>query len=227
MSRPLSLIWEEVLNKDAAREQKTNSIAVQVEKCTQNCAILGEVQQVKGDETLYRERVLDSISNREQREKFTKQIIIIMCSEIAFIALLILGVFLTSYLNAFAPSISFNFPPIFITVSIVFSYFYLYKYTEVLPNIRIACKQIKFRKHEFSTQHGARVLLTIALLASLNIFARQHHVITFDKIILSDSIVNIILYTALAVFIKTTILARYIIKGLYDALNKNEKGINI
>ena len=83
-------------------------------------------------------QLADLISNRIQREEFTKQIILIMCAEIAFIAVLILGVFFTSYINSLSPQITINFPPIFLTLSLILVYVYLYKFCNRLPAIRLS-----------------------------------------------------------------------------------------
>ena len=164
-------------------------------------------------------QLADLISNRIQREEFTKQIILIMCAEIAFIAVLILGVFFTSYINSLSPQITINFPPIFLTLSLIFVYVYLYKFCNSLPPIRITCRQINLKKHHFKIGACIKVLLTLLLVGLLNIFAREGHIISFKQIILTDNVIHMILYTALAVFIKTTILAGYIIHGLYRVLN--------
>lgn len=216
MEENRDLVFQEVLNK-ATPEILEFGIS---EKVSPN------EKRLVTEADLSNEAVQDLISNRQQREKFTKQIIIIMCSEIAFIAFLILGVFIVSCINALSPAISFNFPPLFLTLSLILVYVYLYKFTNDFPSVRICCKQIKLKKHELSLDKTAKVVLTIIFIIFLNIFAREHHTIYYKPIILTDNVIHMILYTALAVFAKTTFLAGYIIKGLYEALNKSNKSKN-
>lgn len=142
----------------------------------------------------------DLISNRKQREEFTKQIVIIMCVELLCIGILILGVFTVPFINAFAPKLSINLPPVFLTITTFIAYFYFW---------------ITYKSRTF------RSVITIALLIFLNYFGRISHEIHFTHITLSDELIHVILWTALAVFVKTTILAGYIIKGLYTALNQS------
>lgn len=173
------------------------------------------------EDGLSNETINDLISNRYQREKFTKQIIVIMCVEIAFIACLILGVFMVFCFNAFAPKISFNFPPIFITASLIFVYVYLYRFMNSIPNFRLTCKKIRLKKHEVNPRVFAKACLTIVFVYLLNVFAREHHTVYYEPIILTGDVIKMVFYTALVIFVKTTILAGYIINGLYKALNKN------
>ena len=86
MEENRDLVFQEVLNK-ATPEILEFGIS---EKVSPN------EKRLVTEADLSNEAVQDLISNRKQREKFTKQIIIIMCSEIAFIAFLILGVFIVS-----------------------------------------------------------------------------------------------------------------------------------
>lgn len=181
-------------------------------------------KQVTTEADFSQEVVLDSISNRNQREKFTKQIICIMCYELIFIAFLISIVLVVQLFNALAPKISLNIPPIFLSVSLGILYIYLYKFTHCLPDCRVSCKFIHLKKHTVSTAYITRLFLTILLIFLFNVLPRENHEIYYKPIILTDNIIHMILYTALAVFAKTTFLAHYIIKGLYDALNqKNNK----
>lgn len=192
----LDLFVQDVLKSDNSAQKSIEFI--------KETPKLRRIEAVAVDEDLSKEQVLDLQSNRDQREKFTKQIIVIMCAELIFIATLILGVFITPFINSLAPKISFNCPPLFITLTLLSAYIYLYK------QVTIFSKRVKF---------WIRMLGTILFLSLLNYFARDYHAIYFETIQLAPNLINMILYTALAVFVKTTFLAGYIIKGLYDALN--------
>lgn len=195
----LDLFVQEVLQNDNSA-QKPIEFIKEIPK-------LRRIEAVAVDEDLSKEQVLDLQSNRDQREKFTRQIIVIMCAELIFIAILILGVFITPFINSLAPKISLNCPPLFITLTLFSAYIYLYK------QVTIFSKKVKF---------WIRMFATAILLFLLNYFARDYHAMYFDTINLAPNLINMILYTSLAVFVKTTFLAGYIIKGLYDALNRKK-----
>ena len=159
------------------------------------------------------EDLKDRASNRNQREEFTKKIILMMASEIIFIALLLFGIFLVPYINALAPQIILHLPPVFLSVSIVIGMIALYKWSEYVPVITISNYEIPLCKI-------LKLLFIMGFLLLINILPRKSYVINFDKIVLSDNVINVILYAAVSVFIKTTILAGLIITGLYDVLKK-------
>lgn len=201
VGNPIDLLSQKILQES----KNVTQIPIEFEKKN---LVPKKSERISFDNELSNETIEDLKSNREQREKFTKRIIIIMCAELVFIALLIFGVFITPFINALAPEISLNLPPLFFTLTIIIGYFYLYKFVED------ASKTVK---------NLVRLILTIGLLTYLNHFPRELHTITFSTIELTPKIINMILYTALAVFAKTTFLASYIIKGLYEALNKKHK----
>lgn len=200
VGNPIDLISQEILQKSS----NVTQIPIEFEK---RKFIHKKSERVSFDDELSNETIEDLKSNREQREKFTKRIIIIMCAELTFIALLISGVFITPFLNSLAPSISINLPPIFLTLTVFATYIFVYKFTDILSD---------------RMKYSIRLILTICLFVYLNHFPREHHVISFLPVELTPKIINMILYTALAVFAKTTFLAGYIIKGLYEALNKKK-----
>lgn len=57
----------------------------------------------------------------------------------------------------------------------------------------------------------------------MNIMERHPYIIYIQPILMSDTIINIILWASVSVFVKTTILAGMIISGLYDALKLKRK----
>lgn len=57
----------------------------------------------------------------------------------------------------------------------------------------------------------------------MNIMERHPYTIYIQPILMSDTIINIILWASVSVFVKTTILAGMIISGLYDALKLKRK----
>lgn len=169
---------------------------------------LSNTKEVEQDGSLSQQHVKDLQSNRNQRESFTKQILIVMCSELVFTALLIFGVFITPFINSLAPKISFNFPPLFLTLTMTCGYVYLYR---------------QLKKYNIKWCNIAKIGLTILYIVLLNYFARDYHAVYFKDIYLSENIINMILSTSLAIFIKTTVLAGFIIKGLYEALKQDHK----
>ncbi len=180
-------------------------------KITRELDSLNNTKEVDQDKSLFLEHISDLQSNRTQRESFTKQILVVMCLELFFTALLIFGVFITPFVNSLAPRISFNLPPLFLTITITCGYIYLYR---------------QLKKYDIKSNNITKIILTILYIIFLNYFARENHVICFERIYLSENIINMILYTALAIFIKTTVLAGYIINGLYEALKQeNHKSI--
>ena len=198
VGNPIDLLSQKILQES----KNVTQIPIEFEKKN---LVPKKSERISFDNELSNETIEDLKSNREQRERFTKRIIIIMCAELAFIAILIGGVFITPFINALAPEISLNLPPLFLTLTIIIGYFYLYKFTEETSKL---------------VKNIVRLVLTVGLLVYLNHFPRDLHTITLSTIELTPKIINMILYTALAVFAKTTFLAGYIIKGLYEALNK-------
>lgn len=215
MEQNIDLLCAEVLNKSNPDYDLSFNLSKK--------ASPKDATPVSTEADLSQEVVRDSISNRNQREKFTKQIISIMCYELIFIAFLISIVLFVQFFNALAPKITMNLPPIFISLLLFISYAYLSKYSECLPDVRISSKALNFKKHTFSLTQIIKPILLVMLIIILSCLPREKHIIYYNLIDLTPDIVHMILYTALAVFVKTTFLASYIIKGLYDALNKKDR----
>lgn len=197
---PLDLLVNEILYKTPP--EKTPF------EITREIDSLNNTQEVEQEASLSQEHIQDLKSNRSQRESFTRQILIVMCSELAFTALLIFGVFLTPFINSLAPKISFNFPPLFLTLTMTCCYVYLYR---------------QLKKYNIKWCNITKIGLTILYIVLLNYFARDYHAIYFKEIYLSEKIINMILSTALAIFIKSTVLAGFIIIGLYEVLKLEHK----
>lgn len=79
-----------------------------------NVADIEDFKLAKDDED-----IKDSVSNRQQREEFTRKILLMMACEILFIAFLLTGIFIVPYINAIGPIIEINLPPLFFTGSLI------------------------------------------------------------------------------------------------------------
>ena len=91
-----------------------------------------------------------------------------------------------------------------------------YKYLDHIPPISIKNNKIEVKKI-------FKFICIIGLLIAMNIMERHPYTIYIQPILMSDTIINIILWASVSVFVKTTILAGMIISGLYDALKLKRK----
>lgn len=170
-------------------------------------------EQLKNDEDLK-----DRVSNRSQRENFTKSILIMMAFELIFIAILIFGVFLTPYINALAPRVQLNLPPVFFTICLITLLMVTYKFLNFIPTITIS-KDNKFRIY-IDFENIFKYISILIVIITINCMKRHPYILNFEPINLSENIINMIIYASITVFIKTTVLAGMIITGLYDVLKK-------
>ncbi len=157
------------------------------------------------------EDIKDSVSNRQQREEFTRKILFMMACELTFIAFLLGGIFIVPYLNALVPKLQINLPPLFFTGSLIIGMMVTYKYLDHIPPIPLKNNKIEIKKI-------FKFICIIGLLITMNTMERHPYTIYIHPIVMTDTVINIILWASVSVFIKTTILAGLVINGLYDAL---------
>lgn len=173
------------------------------------------------DAELKEQNVLDRKLNREQRERIAKKIFWMMVWEVAVIGILLLGLFCVPFLNALGSKITINLPPVFLTLSIIIGYLFLVRYIDFLPDIYISWKKIKLRKTKIKTNVVIKALFIISFFVFINILPRKSYIFIIEQIQLSSDIIKLILWTGLAVFTKTTILGKAIIKTLYELMKQH------
>lgn len=173
------------------------------------------------DAELKEQNVLDRKLNREQRERIAKKIFWMMVWEVAVIGVLLFGLFCVPFINALGPQIIINLPPVFLTLSIIIGYLFLVRYIDFLPDIYISWKKIKLRKTKIKTNVIIKAIFLISFFVFINVLPRKSYDFTINQIYLSSEIIKLILWTGLAVFTKTTILGKAIIKTLYELMKKH------
>lgn len=173
------------------------------------------------DAELKEQNVLDRKLNREQRERIAKKIFWMMVWEVAVIGVLLFGLFCVPFINALGPQIIINLPPVFLTLSIIIGYLFLVRYIDLLPDIYISWKKIKLRKTKIKTNVIIKAIFLISFFIFINVLPRKSYDFTINQIYLSSEIIKLILWTGLAVFTKTTILGKAIIKTLYELMKKH------
>lgn len=178
-------------------------------------------QKVDTDAELKKQNVLDRELNRQQRERIAKKLFLMMIYEVAVIGFLLVGLYLIPILTALGPKITINLPPIFLTLSIGACYLLVVKYIEQLPDFSFAWKRIKLKKTKIKTNTLIKALVIITIFYIINIMPRKSYVFYFNDIQLSPDIIKLILWTGLAVFTKTTILGKDIIKTLYELMKQH------
>lgn len=205
---------------------KSQSVATAVisEPCSlQEFSSLKDRTEPKdNDDSFAAQNIKDRITNRDQRIKISRKVFFMMVCEVSVVGFLLLGLFSVPYINALVPKISINMPPLFLSFSIILGYCLVVKYIDLIPNFYTSCKRMHLRKICVNISAIIKVLCLILIFVVLNILPRKHYILNFQQIELSEAIINLILYTALAVFCKTAFLGHYIIKALYD-LMKNHK----
>ena len=175
-------------------------------------------QKVDTDAELKKQNVLDRELNRQQRERIAKKLFLMMIYEVAVIGFLLVGLYLIPIFTALGPKITINMPPIFLTLSIVACYLLIVRYIEQLPDFSFAWKRIRLKKTEIKTNTLIKTIAIITIFYIVNIMPRKSYVFYFNDIQLSSDIIKLILWTGLAVFTKTTILGKDIIKTLYELM---------
>lgn len=178
-------------------------------------------QKVDTDAELNKQNVLDRELNRQQRERIAKKLFLMMIYEVAVIGFLLVGLYLIPILTALGPKITINLPPIFLTLSMVACYLLIVRYIEQLPDISFAWKRIRLKKTKIKTNTLIKTLVVIIIFYIANIMPRKSYVFYFNDIQLSSDIIKLILWTGLAVFTKTTILGKDIIKTLYELMKQH------
>lgn len=214
-------IKEEI--KQLLKQTKDTATAITTENCTTMDSPKDTFSLKNDDESLFlHQNIEDRITNRDQRVKIAKKIFIMMVWEVSVVGFLLLLLFAVPYINSTAPIIKINLPPVFLSLSFIICYCFIIKYIDLLPNISISCKYIHLRKTSINISAICKVVCIVFIFVLLNLYPRKSYVFYFQEIQLSESITNLILYTAIAVFGKTTYLGHCIIKSLYD-LMKNHK----
>lgn len=178
-------------------------------------------QKVDTDAELNKQNVLDRELNRQQRERIAKKLFLMMIYEVAVIGFLLVGLYLIPILTALGPKITINLPPIFLTLSMVACYLLIVRYIEQLPDISFAWKRIRLKKTKIKTNTLIKTIAIITIFYIVNIMPRKSYVFYFNDIQLSSDIIKLILWTGLAVFTKTTILGKDIIKTLYELMKQH------
>lgn len=194
---------------------------VEIEADNYNFKSGNSSEKIDTDDELKRENVLDRKLNRAQRERIAKKIFWMMVWEIVVIGMLLTGIFLVPFINALTPTITINFPPIFLTLSVAITCLFLVRYIDLLPNIRVTCKEIKLKKTTIKTNVVFKAIMLIVFLFFINLLPRKSYAFTLENIQLSSEIIKLILWTSLAVFTKTTILGKEIIKTLYELMKQH------
>lgn len=179
------------------------------------------VVPIDNDEELKKQNVLDRKLNRQQRYKIAKKIFWMMVIELIVIGCLLWGLFLVPYFNALKPRIIINLPPIFLTFSLIICYIFISRYIDILPDIYITSKKMHLKKTKLKTNIIVKTLCIIGFFILINFFPRKTYYIFYETIQLSTEITNLILYTSIAVFVKTTILGKDIIKTLYELMKQH------
>lgn len=182
-----------------------------------------ESNEVLASDDFSKEKLKNSQSDRNLREGIENKISIMMICELAFTGILLFGIFSVPYLNSLAPVIKFNTPPLFITLSILVIFIYLYKFVNSLPFVRISCRKLKLKKTSIDLSLLLKFMITALALLIINIYPREPHTINFNPIILPENIIRLILLLAETVFVKTTVLIGMIIAGLFQNENKKSK----
>ena len=178
-------------------------------------------QKVDTDAELNKQNVLDRELNRQQRERIAKKLFLMMIYEVAVIGFLLVGLYLIPILTALGPKITRNLPPIFLTLSMVACYLLIVRYIEQLPDFSFAWKRIRLKKTKIKTNTLIKTFAIITIFYIVNIMPRKSYVFYFNDIQLSSDIIKLILWTGLAVFTKTTILGKDIIKTLYELMKQH------
>lgn len=201
--------------------QSQKSEAVEIEADKYILQIENSTEKIDTDAELKKQNVLDRKLNREQRERIAKKIFLMMVWEVAVIGVLLFGLFCVPFINAFGPQIIINLPPVFLTLSIIIGYLFLVRYIDFLPDIYISWKKIKLRKTKIKTNVIIKAIFLISFFVFINVLPRKSYDFTINQIYLSSEIIKLILWTGLAVFTKTTILGKAIIKTLYELMKKH------
>ena len=193
-------------------ELEPESYAAQVEDTT---------RKIDTDAQLKEQNVLDRQLNRQQRERIAKKIFVMMVCEVAIIGLLLVGLFCIPIFTSFGPRVTINLPPIFLTLSIIICYLFIVRYIDQLPNCFFTWKEVRLKRTEIKINSIIKTILIIAITIIVNVLPRKSYVFYFNDIQLSPDIIKLILWTGLAVFTKTTILGKDIIKTLYELMKQH------
>lgn len=184
-----------------------------------------QVNEIETDSSFIEENKKDRELNREQRGKIAKKIFLLMAWEIIITGIFLFIILIIPIINAVEPQkISINIPPILYSLSLIIVYIFTYRYLTLLPDIRVTINKsfIRLKKFSISTANITKVALFTLIVYLINIEPRLSYVFQYKTIQTPEVIINLVLYTSLAVFTKTAYLGHYIIKALYD-LMKNHK----
>ncbi len=199
--------------------QTSQEVEIEAENCF--TAVENATERIDTDTELKKQNVLDRKLNREQRERIAKKIFWMMVWEVAVIGVLLFGIFLVPFINTLGPKITINLPPVFLTLSMIIGYLFLVRYIDFLPDIYISCKKIKLRKTKIKINVIIKTILLISFFSFINILPRKSYIFIIEQIQLSSDIIKLILWTGLAIFTKTTILGKAIIKTLYELMKNH------
>lgn len=175
----------------------------------------------------------DQQSNRTLRERITPQIFWMMVIELVFIAGLIISLVSVPFINALGPVIKISLPPIIKISSLIVGFIYIFYNLKKYPDdkefkifqsdgFRIPCKYKRktkiFNIFKFEINIHIRFLKIVTIgtcMLLINLFSRSDHIFTINDIYLSNETLKIIMLIIETIFVKTTLLAGFIIHGLF------------
>lgn len=160
----------------------------------------------------------DIESNRELRQNVYSKIIKIMICELVFIGILVALMFLIPVLESMGfVTISWIKPLDFAAVFLLCSY--LFYSAGFLPSFRFTCKQLHINKVSVNSKRLARVL--VILLSYILMLCLPHEKVglSFGKMHLASDYTGMLIVIE-TVFVKTTLLLSFIIRGLFKSDNQ-------
>lgn len=159
-------------------------------------------QKITGSDDELKEKIRNSASNRNLRERISYKISIMMLCELVFTGFLLFGIFIVPFCNALTPTITIDIPPIIHSLSVILfgilTWVILNKYDSLISDC-------------------LKILLVLFCLLSINMVPKTHWSVSNSPIILSKDIIQLILLITETIFVKTTVLAGFIITGLFKA----------
>lgn len=204
ISNPFKQLEELLSNATLAGE-----IKVQSKKINSSSGCISDIQKVSEGEGFISQETQDKISNRNLREKIAYKISIMMLCELLFIFALLLGIFVVPYLNALAPVLCINLPPLVLTITLITATVFIFGL---------------LNKWQSGLAIAVKILLVIAVFATINLCPRISWSFDIQPIVLSKDIIQLILLVTETIFVKTTILAGFIITGLFKDLKSEKLG---
>lgn len=190
---------------------------------------LGKESDKKIAENIAAEATADSQSNRELREKITTKIFIMMTYELIFIGTMLIVFFSIPLLKTIAPVLVI--PPITAFIVAICILIFLLQSINQIRDIYCSSKYIRLKKTNFTP--FIKIFLQLLVVGCFLIFCMNCNknvpCFCWNELNYDNNLQKIVLTVAETVFIKTTILAAFIIKGLFNDVNpyiNNKKNKN-